>query len=321
MSCRKTSGRESGPMFLRATNNHITVSSVGRLLSGAVLISGAKIRHVWSAWIIRMKRKMTTHQLSSIYQRHGVPRMFDGTCAIVAGVAKYFFGVLACMGVFSRAWADGAQIIGAGPSGECRMQGSPGKGNFLPGKHYEEAAKHYLDKDDITGALEAFEHAAYYGNRDAQYDMAMMYLNGAKKIPVDVPLGIAWLRMASRYGQPLSIIALQKLETALTSEQRDASARHFQKLEKKYDVSITRRRVFHAYQRERGLSGFAYWVCREGGAVPADTYLAEIEQQYTDYVTAMYGTVTVEPLQPISNSSEKNRNRKLRVTMVEVLRR
>ncbi len=156
-----------------------------------------------------------------------------------------------------------------------------------------------MDKDDTT-ALAAFEHAAYYGNKDAQFEIAMMRLKGTDKIPIDVPLGVAWLRIAAKYGHSPSVDALQKLEPELTPGQREASIRDFQNLEGKYGVAATRPRVMNAYQLERGHSAFFQWICQDGVAMPTDKYLAQVDQEFTDYVSAMYGKVTVEPLQPVS---------------------
>jgi len=200
-----------------------------------------------------------------------------------------------------------AQVgIGATSATEvCRSVRNPTGGNFLPGKFFEAKARGYLDKDDTTGALSAFEHAAYYGNKDAQFEIAMLRLHGTDKIPIDVPLGIAWLRIASKYGHSSSVNALQRLEPELTPDQREASFRDFQNLEGKYGVAATRPRVMNTYQLERGHSPFFQRICQDGVAMPTGKYLAQVDQEFTDYVSAMYGKVTVEPLQPISIPDNK----------------
>ncbi|HEX6834735.1 MAG TPA: hypothetical protein VF132_14445, partial [Rudaea sp.] len=101
---------------------------------------------------------------------------------------------------------------------------------------------------------------------------------------------------------PLSIDALKTIDPQLSPEQRAAVARHFENLEKKYGVAATKPRVMNAYQSERAHAVFADWICKDGGAVPRDKYVAQIEEEFSDYITVMYGNVVVEPLQTVSGS-------------------
>lgn len=220
-------------------------------------------------------------------------------------MARYLACMTAAIAVLSHSTVSRAQLIGTGPKGVCRQAPPSTGGNVFPGKYFERKASEYLSRDDATSALAALEHAAYYGNRDAQYRIAMFHLKGDKKIPIDVPLGVAWLQIGSQYGHSPSISALQKLESELTPEQQKASVRYLQNLKEKYSVAATRPRVMNLYQRERGLSIFAEWVCKDGVAIPGDKYIAEIDEEFTDYVTTMYGKVTVEPLETVPNPSDK----------------
>ena len=213
--------------------------------------------------------------------------------------------LLIFFGIALHAIDGSAQIIGAGPSGACRSAPSLSSGGVLPGKYFESQAKDYLDAENYTSALVAFKHAAYYGNKQAQYDLAMMYLKGAKKIAIDVPLGVAWLRVAALYGDETAIAARQNLEPALSGEQRELAERQFKTLIDQYGVTTTRHRVMSTFQRAKGLAAFADWICTGGEAVPSDTYVAQINEQFAEYVTAMYGKVTVEPIQPISDLGNK----------------
>ena len=216
-----------------------------------------------------------------------------------------FVGVAASAGVLKTCQAGGAHIVGAGPSGICSQTGGPTGGNLLPGKYWEEEGGNRRDKEDTTGALEAFKRAAYYGNKDAQYDVAMMYMKGAKKVPVDITTGVAWLRLAAQYGHALSVDALNKLEPALTAEQREMSMRLHDGLLPTYGMAVTRNRVLKQFQLQRGLMAFADWICVDGMAMAKDTYLHEVNQEFADYVSTMFGTVTVEPIQSVDAPNEK----------------
>jgi hypothetical protein len=213
--------------------------------------------------------------------------------------------ILISAGLSLHAIAGRAQIIGSGPSGACRSAPSLSSGGVLPGKYFESQAKDYLDVENYRSALVAFQHAAYYGNKQAQYDLAMMYLKGAKKITIDVPLGMAWLRVAAQYGEETAIAALQNLEPALTSEQRELVERQFKTLIDQYGVARTRHRVMSTFQRAKGMASFADWICTGGEAVASDIYVTKINEEFAEYVTTMYGKVTVEPIQPLSNPGSK----------------
>src|SRR5579883_3284902 len=131
------------------------------------------------------------------------------------------------------------------------LHGDPRGGNFLPGKNYQMKAHAYLDKGDAKGALGMYQRAAYYGNKDALYEMAMMYLREANKVPVDIPRGLAWMKLASEYHQSEAKTALQKMDLALTDEQRHAADSILSKLAEDYSVSATQRRARLKFMRER----------------------------------------------------------------------
>jgi TPR repeat protein len=129
--------------------------------------------------------------------------------------------ICACLlfGAPQSTFAQSGLMPGNSPFARCAHISDSGNdprgGNFLPGKYFQIKAHKYLDNGDTTGALSMFEHAAYYGNKDAQYDMAMMYLRGASKVPVDVPRSVAWLKIASQYHQSDAARALQKIDSTL----------------------------------------------------------------------------------------------------------
>jgi hypothetical protein len=192
-----------------------------------------------------------------------------------------------------------AQAVDSGPGGACSGAPSLTTAGILPGEYFERQAKNYVVRNDYPSALVAFKQAAYYGNKQAQYDIGAMYLKGAKKVSTDVPLGTAWLRLSALYGEQSAISALQKLEPALSSEQRVSADRQYQILMDQYGIEKTRHRVLSTFQRVKGMAAFSQWICMDGGATPTDAYVARINEQFIEYVTTMYGRVNVEPIQPL----------------------
>jgi len=227
----------------------------------------------------------------------GMPRLAAGSiCACLLFLAT------------QDTFAQSGLMPGNSPFAKCARIGDSGNdprgGNFLPGKYFQIKAHAYLVKGDTTGALNMFEHAAYYGNKDAQYDMAMMYLHGATNVPVDVPRGVAWLKIASQYHQSDAKTALQKIDSALSEEQRQVADGISQKLTSDYAVATTQRRARLQYERERGsaviqmTSGGA--VCEmDGTIVDGSRYYAKMDDEYAEYVSTMFGRVKVEPIEQV----------------------
>lgn len=226
--------------------------------------------------------------------------------------------VLVCawlvFGASQRTLAQSGLMPGNSPFARCaRISDSgndPRGGNFLPGKYFQVKAHRYLDNGDTTGALSMFEHAAYYGNKDAQYDMAMMYLRGAAKVPVDIPRGVAWLKTAAQYHQSDAQLALQKIESSLSAEQRRVADGISQELATDYAMATTRRRARLQYERERGnaviqMTGGGAVCEMDGTIVDGSRYFARIEEEYADYASTMFGRVIVEPIEQVPGPSDK----------------
>jgi hypothetical protein len=54
------------------------------------------------------------------------------------------------------------------------------------------------------------------------------------------------------------------------------------------------------FQLGRGHAAFANTVCYDGLVMASDIYLQQVDQDFAEYVTTMFGKVIVEPLQPVS---------------------
>lgn len=69
------------------------------------------------------------------------------------------------------------------------------------GRYYSTGIENTRIKADLKRAREMFSYAAsYFGNAEAQYDLARMYLDGVG-IPRDPKYGVRWLGLAARKGQ------------------------------------------------------------------------------------------------------------------------
>jgi TPR repeat protein len=70
------------------------------------------------------------------------------------------------------------------------------------GRYYLSGIPNSKVKSDPERAREMFNYAAsYFGNADAQYDLARLYLKGANATPSDFTYGARWLGLAAQKGQ------------------------------------------------------------------------------------------------------------------------
>jgi len=67
---------------------------------------------------------------------------------------------------------------------------------FLPGVYYFRKGNEALHKGDVAGAIELWKISAGWAMKDAQYNLGIVYFEG-QGVPVDEPLGLAWLALAA----------------------------------------------------------------------------------------------------------------------------
>lgn len=120
--------------------------------------------------------------------------------------------------------------------------------NYLPGKYYERVALEDLRHKDYAGALNAYQRAAYWGNKVAQYDLGEVYLHGMGRIQADPARGVAWLGIADEAHQPDYDKALVGAYKALKPDERKRADRIWKKLQATYADKLTLARATRAFE-------------------------------------------------------------------------
>jgi len=110
---------------------------------------------------------------------------------------------------------------------------------YLPGKYYEQRAQDAVKSNNYRQAMEMYEKAGYWGNKIAQYNVGMLYLNGAEGVPADKVRAAAWLGIAAQTHQPYVDKALGDAYAALNTEQRAAAGAIWKQLKVDYDDKVT----------------------------------------------------------------------------------
>lgn len=209
---------------------------------------------------------------------------------------------------------------------------------YLPGKYYEQEAQTAVKRKDFRAALEMYEKAGYWGNKVAQYNVGMLYINGAEGVPADRIRGTAWLGIAAQTHVPYVDKALGEAYAGLSAEQRTAAGDLWKQLKVDYDDKVTLDRAskkFNGqYLRDKGqISGppeytdITYGDFAGGGGgsavtpmisqingvtgspeshtVNAAKFLAAVKDQFSDFVHVQFGAVSVGEPESISEHDER----------------
>src|SRR6185437_13185613 len=206
--------------------------------------------------------------------------------------------------------------------------------DYLPGKYYERVALEDLRHHDYTGALNAYQRAAYWGNKVAQYDLGEIYLHGLGRIRADPARGVAWLGIADEEHEPDYDKALVGAFEALKPEERKRADGIWEELQATYADKLALVRATRAFEDayHSGRAGSAttegdpntYTFAIDGydpsgnvqdaaelvsslnrlgmqnGAVSLAGYWPARKKEFAKFVTSQFGHVEIGPMQQIT---------------------
>ena len=117
------------------------------------------------------------------------------------------------------------------------------------------------------------------------------------------------MRLASEYHQSDAKMALQKMDSALTDEQRQTADGILLKLRDDYSVSTTQRRVRLKFMRERGqamteIAGGGFVCQMDGTVIAGSQFYEQMNEEYADYASTMFGKVEVGPVEQVAAPSD-----------------
>jgi TPR repeat protein len=120
--------------------------------------------------------------------------------------------------------------------------------NYLPAKYYERVALDAMRRKDYAAVVSAYEQAAYWGNKVAQYDLGEIYLHGLGSVRADRARGVAWLGIADEEHQPDYDKALVGAYKVLKPGERKRAEALWKELETKYGDKLTLARATRAFE-------------------------------------------------------------------------
>lgn len=175
---------------------------------------------------------------------------------------------------------------------------------LLPGEYYGCRAIYHLQRKHYGQMMGTLEEAAHWANKDAQYALGMIYLDGKiPGIPANRPMAIAWLALAAErkdptYFRTYSAVCLQSTPAEIRS-----GGALYRKMRLEYSDKVAGKLAIHRFNREikpiddAARSGGLMWLdgfseYPESGI----TMLVKLHGMADEYFDGMTGTVTVGKL-------------------------
>lgn len=191
-------------------------------------------------------------------------------------------------------------------------------------------------KHDYQHAIDMYKVAASWAYKPAEYDLGVMYFRG-QGVPVDRPLGAAWMVLAAERGEPRYVQARDLMITVLSKPEFARTDELWGELKKTYGdgVALRRAKAQWAYvgthkagTRTGGTTGELLVGGMDSGHTPGvatvhsstsllqsgilDGSIAYRQFRQSDnpydpiFLKKRAGTATIEPLQQIKSGSDKH---------------
>lgn len=126
----------------------------------------------------------------------------------------------------------------AGLAGE---QGMP-ESDARPGAAFFGYGQRAFEKGDYKHAVHMYKVASSWAYKPAEYNLGVMYFKGVG-VPVDRPLGAAWMVLAAERGDPIYVRARDAMVTMLTKAQFAETDRFWNELSQTYGDKVALRRA------------------------------------------------------------------------------
>ena len=178
---------------------------------------------------------------------------------------------------------------------------------FLPGLYYFHKGCDYFRRGYPQSAVEAWEIAAYWAMKDAQYDLGIAYFRG-RGVALDRPRGLAWLALAAeRKDEAFEASLAAAWDEATPDEQARANVL-WRELRKKYADEVALVRAQNRYDQEVshitgsrvGMPGHVLIWTHSTGRVEVAEFKKELQQRADrNFGKLPIGTVDIGPLEPV----------------------
>ena len=142
-----------------------------------------------------------------------------------------------------------SEIVAAPDYGSGAAAGAMSNGNFntpesdgRPGVKFFTLGVQAFRKGEYRHAIDMYKVAASWAYKPAEYNLAVMYFKG-QGVPVDRPLGAAWMVLAAERGDASYVQARDMMVTLLSKSQFMQTDEHWGSLRKTYGDAVALRRA------------------------------------------------------------------------------
>jgi Sel1 repeat-containing protein len=181
---------------------------------------------------------------------------------------------------------------------------------FLPGLYYFHKGSEYSERGESESAMHAWELAAQWAVKEAQYNLGIAYFKG-QGVPADRPRGLAWLALAAERKDAPFEESLAAAWDEASSEERDRANALWRELGKRYADAVALPRAEARFKNEMnqitgsrvGMPGHVMiWVPRKG-YFDVDDYRRQMDGlAQINFGKMPQSHVDVGPLEPIDDS-------------------
>jgi enamine deaminase RidA (YjgF/YER057c/UK114 family) len=183
---------------------------------------------------------------------------------------------------------------------------------ILPADYYGCRALYHLQREHWSSYRESLRDAAYWANKNAQYLLGIAFFNGdVGDIPVNRPLGLAWLALAAERKNPDYVTAYAGAVARSSPAEKQQASKIYQKLKKDYSDKVAGTRAVQRFNHEiqpmqdAAQSGGTAYISGFGPfPEQASQVVKRLHDQAEQDFTGLMGTVTVGAIEPDAHSMQ-----------------
>lgn len=120
----------------------------------------------------------------------------------------------------------------------------------LPGVVSNCYARRKWEQGHYRAGLERFKRAASWGSKEAQYALGLIYYTG-RHVPVNKPLGLAWLELAAERNDPQKSQVAKSAERLATADEMRQARQLLSHMRERYADEVAAKRAWKHYQHAR----------------------------------------------------------------------
>jgi hypothetical protein len=178
---------------------------------------------------------------------------------------------------------------------------------FLPGLYYFHKGCDHFRRGYPQSAIEAWQIAAYWAMKDAQYDLGIAYFRG-HGVAIDRPRGLAWLALSAERKDEAFETSLAAAWDEATPDERARANAIWRELRLKYGDDVALGRAQNRYAQELsqitgsrvGMPGHVQIWTHSRGRIEVATFKADMEQRAErNFGKLPTGTVDIGPLESV----------------------